>query len=78
MSGGPAATVQLLYVISGHLRTVGGLFFGLWLIPMGWLVVRSQWLPQLLAQVLMVGGADHVAFGLGAGGQEVDSPSGRN
>ena len=42
VSGGVAATVQVLYVISGHLWGVGGLFFGLWLIPMGWLVVRSR------------------------------------
>lgn len=39
VSGGAAATVQLLYVVSGHLWGVGGMFFGLWLIPMGWLVV---------------------------------------
>jgi hypothetical protein len=37
VSGGAAATVQLLYVISGHLWGVAGLFFGLCLIPMGWL-----------------------------------------
>jgi hypothetical protein len=58
--GGAAATVQLLYVISGHLWGVCGLFFGLWLIPMGWLVVRSRWLPQLLGQLLMIGGAGYV------------------
>ena len=60
VSGGAAATVQLLYVTSGHLWGVGGLFFGLWLIPMGWLVVRSGWLPRLLGQLLMVGGAGYV------------------
>jgi hypothetical protein len=60
VSGGAAATVQLLYVVSGHLWGVGGLFFGLWLIPMGWLVVRSRWLPQLLGQLLMVGGVGYV------------------
>jgi hypothetical protein len=60
VAGGAAATVQLLYVISGHLWTVGGLFFGLWLIPMGWLVVHSRWLPQLLGKVLMVGGVGYV------------------
>ena len=60
VSGGAAATVQLLYVISGHLWGVGGLFFGLWLIPMGWLVVRSRWMPQLLGQVLMAGGVGYV------------------
>jgi len=60
VSGGAAATVQLLYVISGHLWTVAGLFFGLWLIPMGRLVVRSSWLPRLLGQILMVGGVGYV------------------
>ena len=60
VAGGAAATVQLLYVISGHLWGVGGLFFGLWLIPMGWLVVRSRWLPRSLGQLLMVGGAGYV------------------
>jgi hypothetical protein len=58
--GGAAATVQLLYVISGHLWGVAGLFFGLWLIPMGWLVERSRWLPRLLGQLLMVGGVGYV------------------
>jgi len=58
--GGAAATVQLLYVISGHLWGVGGLFFGLWLIPMGWLVVRSRWLPRTLGLVLMAGGVGYV------------------
>lgn len=60
VSGGAAATVQLLYVLSGHLWGVGGLFFGLWLVPMGWLVVRSHWLPRWLGLVLMVGGVGYV------------------
>ncbi|WP_151083665.1 DUF4386 domain-containing protein [Nocardioides cynanchi] len=60
VSGGAAATVQLLYVVSGHLWGVGGLFFGLWLIPMGWLVVRSRWLPWTLGGVLIAGGVGYV------------------
>ncbi len=60
VSGGSAATVQLMYVFSGHLWGVGGLFFGLWLIPMGWLVVRSRWMPRALGQLLMVGGVGYV------------------
>ena len=60
VSGGAAATAQLMYVISGHLWGVGGLFFGLWLIPMGWLVVRSRWLPKFLGQLLMIGGVGYV------------------
>lgn len=59
-NGGAAATVQLMYVLSGHLWGVAGVFFGLWLVPMGWLVVRSQWLPNALGQVLMVGGIGYV------------------
>ncbi|MGN6576886.1 MAG: DUF4386 domain-containing protein, partial [Nocardioides sp.] len=60
LSGGAAATVQLLYAISGHLWGVGGLFFGLWLVPMGWLVLRSRWLPRSLGRLLMIGGAGYV------------------
>lgn len=60
VNGGTAPTVQLLYVISGQLWGVGGLFFGLWLVPMGWLVVLSGWLPRSLGQLLMVGGAGYV------------------
>ncbi len=60
VTGGAAATAQLMYVISGHLWGAGGLFFGLWLIPMGWLVVRSRWMPPLLGQLLMAGGAGYV------------------
>lgn len=61
VAGGAAATTQLLYVISGHLWAAGGLFFGLWLIPMGWLAWRSGWMPSLLGRVLMVGGVGYVA-----------------
>jgi len=59
-AGDAAATVQLLYVVSGHLWGVGAMFFGLWLIPMGWLVVRSRWLPPLLGRVLVVGGVGYL------------------
>lgn len=64
VSGGAAATTQLLYVVSGHLWTIGGIFFGLWLIPMGWLARRSGWMPSLLGWVLMVGGVGYVANAL--------------
>ena len=55
-----AGTVQLLYVTSGHLWGVAAVFFGLWLIPLGWLVVRSRWLPQVLGWTLLVGGAGYL------------------
>lgn len=56
VAGGAPATVQLLYVASGHPWGVAALFFGLWLIPMGWLVIRSSWLPAHLGWLLIGGG----------------------
>lgn len=56
----PAGAVQLLYLVSGQLWTVGAVFFGLWLVPMGTLVLRSGWMPGLLGWVLIVGGVGYV------------------
>ena len=53
VTGSSAATVQLLYVASGHLWGVAAVFFGLWLVPMGWLVLRSRWLPLPLGWTLI-------------------------
>ena len=55
-----ASTAQLLYVVSGQVWSVAGLFFGLWLIPMGWLARRSGWMPAALGWVLMIGGVGYV------------------
>lgn len=52
--------VQLLYVVSGNLWGVGAIFFGLWLIPMGWLVLRSGWFPRALGWILIAGGVGYV------------------
>lgn len=60
VGGNAAATVQLLYVVSGKLWAVGAIFFGLWLIPMGWLVLRSAWMPRALGHVLVAGGIGYV------------------
>ena len=58
--GAMASTAQLLYVVSGHLWSVGGIFFGLWLVPMGWLALRSGWMPAALGWILMIGGVGYV------------------
>jgi hypothetical protein len=58
--GDAAATVQLLYLISGNLWGVGALFFGLWLIPMGWCVLRSGWMPRALGWILVGGGIGYL------------------
>lgn len=60
-AGDAAAAVQLLYVVSGHLWGVAAVFFGLWLLPMGLLVLRSGWLPPLLGRLLIVAGIGYVA-----------------
>jgi len=58
--GDAAASVQLLYLVSGNLWGVGALFFGLWLIPMGSCVIRSGWMPRALGWVLVGGGIGYV------------------
>ena len=59
-AGGAAGTVQLMYLVSGQLWEVGALFFGLWLVPMGWLVLRSGWMPRPLGWILVGGGVGYV------------------
>jgi hypothetical protein len=59
-AAGNAADVQLLYLVSGNLWTAGGLFFGLWLVPMGWCVLRSGTIPRVLGWILIAGGVGYV------------------
>src|SRR5690606_16668756 len=54
--GGGAATAQLMYVVRGNLWEAAAVFFGLWLFPMGVLVLRSGWMPRLLGWMLVAGG----------------------
>lgn len=53
--------VQIFDQVSKNAWGVGNLFFGLWLIPMGHIVVTSQRMPIWLGRVLIVGGAGYVA-----------------
>jgi hypothetical protein len=39
---------------------VGGLFLGLWLVPMGLLVLRCAGMPVLLGRLLVAGGVGYV------------------
>lgn len=59
-AGDTAATTQLLYVLSGNLWGVASTFFGLWLVPMGWLVLSSGWMPRVLGWILIGGGGGYV------------------
>lgn len=58
--GGTSATAQLMYVLSRNVWQVVSVFFGLWLIPMGLLVLRSGWMPRLMGWLLIVGGVGYV------------------
>jgi hypothetical protein len=60
LRGDAAATALLLYDLNGTAWSVGGIFFGLWLIPMGWLVRRSATMPDTLGWVLAIGGVGYV------------------
>lgn len=57
---GVPATAQLMYVVSGNLWDVVTVFFGLWLIPMGVLALRSGWMPRVLGWLLITGGVGYV------------------
>lgn len=58
--GDAEATVHILYLVGDNLWGVGALFFGLWLIPMGWCVLLSGWMPRALGWILVGGGVGYV------------------
>jgi len=62
LRGGPtsASNALMLYDLNAASWTAGGLFFGLWLIPMGWLTLRSRSMPGALGWILVVGGVGYV------------------
>jgi hypothetical protein len=59
--GGSADDAQLLYHLQGTVWDVGGIFFGVWLLPMGWLALRTWPMPRLLGWLLLVGGLGYIA-----------------
>ncbi|MBQ4802169.1 DUF4386 domain-containing protein [Aquimarina sp. MMG015] len=52
--------IQLLQHIISNAWGIGGLFFGLWLLPMGYIVVKSKRLPIWLGRVLILGGIGYL------------------
>ena len=52
--------VQLLIQLIKHAWGVGGLFFGLWLMPMGYIVVSSTCMPVWLGRMLILGGIGYL------------------
>lgn len=63
-----AGAVGLMYELSTSSWGMGNLFFGLWLIPMGWVTITAGRFPRTLGWVLVVGGAGYVLSGLVAFG----------
>ncbi len=72
--GDAAGTVGLMYELSASSWGMGNIFFGLWLIPMGWLAVTSGRFPRVLGWILVAGGVGYVASGLLAYGVN-DAPT---
>lgn len=54
------ALVQLLSFLMTNAWGVGSLFFGLWLIPMGYIVVTSNRMPRWLGRTLIIGGTGYL------------------
>ena len=62
--GDAAGTVGLMYELSANSWGMGNIFFGLWLIPMGWVAVTSARFPRVLGWTLVVSGVGYVLSGL--------------
>jgi hypothetical protein len=60
VAGGAADTAQMLYNLSDAMWGVGALFFGLWLIPMGYVVYSARLMPRALGAILVAGGATYL------------------
>jgi hypothetical protein len=52
--------IAVLTNIISNTWSIGGLFFGLWLIPMGYIVIRSKRMPVWLGRILVIGGAGYL------------------
>jgi Domain of unknown function (DUF4386) len=52
--------IQLLGKLISNSWSIGGLFFGLWLIPMGYIVISSRRMPIWLGRILIIGGIGYI------------------
>jgi len=62
-TGNRAATALLMYDLSDTAWRTGALFFGLWLIPMGWCALQSMFMPRPLGWTLIGGGVGYIVSG---------------
>jgi hypothetical protein len=52
--------IQIFSSIINSSWSIGGLFFGLWIIPMGYLVIKSKRMPVWLGRTLIIGGIGYL------------------
>lgn len=52
--------IQLFQNIISNAWGIGGLFFGLWLFPMGYIVIKSKIMPIWLGRIIILGGIGYV------------------
>lgn len=52
--------IHLLNSIISNAWLIGGLFFGLWLIPMGYIIITSKCMPLWLGRMLIIGGIGYI------------------
>lgn len=52
--------IQAFQNIISNSWGIGGLFFGLWLFPMGYIVIKSKRMPVWLGRVIILGGIGYV------------------
>ncbi|MGZ5246430.1 MAG: DUF4386 domain-containing protein [Flavitalea sp.] len=52
--------IQLLNSFIANAWGVGSLFFGLWLIPMGYIIINSKRMPVWLGRILIIGGIGYL------------------
>ncbi len=57
---GKTDMIQLLSQIMDNAWGVGSLFFGLWLLPMGYIIVSSKRMPVWLGRTLIIGGTGYI------------------
>jgi hypothetical protein len=65
-AAGSNALALLLIDAQHYGLLVASIFFGLWLVPLGYLTYRSGWFPKALGVVLIVGGACYLVDVLAA------------
>ena len=52
--------IQVFQNIISNAWGIGGLFFGLWLFPMGYIVIKSKRMPIWLGRVIILGGIGYL------------------